>query len=245
MSIRAIAYYGRVKITGAMTSLVIAAALAPSAMAQKADAPRVSATDTYFLSCTVWTGRDWTEFTERSARTQLAVSPNGLRAYGEVNVSVKDKHCQNTTTLNVAPGIGQPFKLVYTNHSAYSDGNGIRVIGWSPSGKKLVSDVNLWEYETDRGYSHVTVIYDSLSDSTKEIPALDEAVYHYFGPNCEFELVVTGWKTDDQILVKVIRTPKTDQYPQHFCVTQPRIFVFDLSTKVLRAESQSRVGKKP
>ena len=195
------AYDAGMKISQVLAPLSLAAALVPSAMAQKADAPRVSATDTYFLSCTVWTGHDWTEFTERSARTQLAVSPNGFLAYGEVNVVVEDKHCQNTTTLNVAPGSGQPFKVVYTEslaNSTYSDGNGIRVIGWSPSGSKLVADVNLWEYETDRGYSHVAIIYDNRSDSTKEIPALDEAVYRHFGPNCEFELAVTGWKTDER-----------------------------------------------
>ena len=124
---------GNMKIIVLLALLAVSVRVVPAAMAQKADSPRVSATDSYFLSCTVWTGHDWTKPTERSARTQVLVSPNGLRAYGQVSVAIKDGSCENTTTLNVASNSGQAFRVVYTKspaNSAYSDG-AITAWAWS------------------------------------------------------------------------------------------------------------------
>lgn len=70
--------------------------------------------------------------------------------YGEVAVKVLLKEgCENTTTLNVASGAGQAYKVAYVQSER--NGNGIRLIGWSPSGKKLLTEVNLWDYESDSG----------------------------------------------------------------------------------------------
>ena len=88
--------------------------------------PRVSATDTFYLSCTTWTGKEWTDLTARSARTPVLESPKGFRAYGEVKVVVKNGSCENTTTLHVASDPGSAFRIVYTKVPSASDGNGIR-----------------------------------------------------------------------------------------------------------------------
>ena len=64
----AVAYDAVMKISQLLASLGLAVALVPAAMAQKTDAPRVSATDTYFLSCTVWTGHDWTYWRLRAGK---------------------------------------------------------------------------------------------------------------------------------------------------------------------------------
>jgi hypothetical protein len=100
--------------------------------------PRVSPTDPFYLGCTVGAGKSWTPVTARSAQTPEIESPKGYRAYAEVQVTVdKDGSCENSTELFVAsPGDGT-FKLVYSKTPADSDGNGIRLIGWSPSGDKL------------------------------------------------------------------------------------------------------------
>jgi hypothetical protein len=225
-----------------LASVVMAATLVPALPAQNANQPRVSATDTSYLSCTFWNGHDWTDRTARSARTQMAESPNGLRAYGEVSVVLTEEFCQNTTTLHVASGVGQTFKVIYTK--ADREGNGIHLIGWSPSGQKLLAEVNTWEYETDGGFDHIALIYDASTGSAKEIPAVSRAVSRHFGPDCEFEVAIAGRKTDVQILVKVSRPPKSESYEQHFCVNRPRTFVFDLSRDALQLEPQEASGRK-
>jgi hypothetical protein len=216
-----------------ITAILLAFVFGPWQMPQANMQPRVSATDPGFLSCTTWTGKDWTEFTPRSARTPVVESPNGFRAYAEVKVAVKDGSCKNTSTLYVASRAGQTFRVAYSELPSASDGNGIHVIGWSPSGDKLLAEVNLWKYETDGAYGHIAVVYDSSTDSTKEVPALNEALLRHFGPNCEFELALERWKSNEEVLVKISRSPEDESYEQHFCVEQPRVFVFDLHTKSL------------
>jgi len=202
---------------------------------QAATQPRVSATDTAYLSCTTWTGRAWTDFTARSARTPVVESPKGFRAYAQVDIVVEDGSCQNTTSLYVASGPSGTFEVVYAKRPSDSDGNGIRLIGWSPSGEKLLAEVNLWKYETDLGFGHVPLIYNASTRSVKEIRVLDDALSRHFGGNCEFELGVEGWKGNQQIQVKVSRSPETDEYEQHFCVKEPRAFVFDLQKGSVQA----------
>jgi len=221
-----------------IAAILFALVFRPWLLPQANTQPRVSATDTAYLSCTTWTGKDWTAFTARSAKTPTVESPNGFRAYAEVKVAVKGGSCENTTTLYVAPGAEQAFRVAYTKLPSVSDGNGIHVIGWSPSGDKLLAEVNLWKYETDRGYGHIAVVYDSSTDSTKEVPALNETLSRHFGPNCEFELALEEWKSNEQLLVKISKSPEDESYKQHFCVEQPRMFVFDLQTKRLFTDQE-------
>jgi hypothetical protein len=198
--------------------------------------PRVSATDTSYLSCTIWTGKEWTSSTSRSARTHIFESPKGYRAYGEVKVIVKDGSCENSSTLYVARSAEKPFKVAYAvPRSGSEDGNGIRLIGWSASGEKLLAEVNLWKYETDRGFSHVPLIFDVSTGTASEIRALDNALTRHFGSDCEFESVVDGWKGNEQIVVKVSRPPEDESYEQHFCITEPRYLVYDLQKTSLHS----------
>lgn len=197
--------------------------------------PLVSATDPFYLGCTTWNGKAWTPVAPRSAQTPEIESPKGYRAYGEVQVMVdKDGSCENTTELFVAAPGDDTFKLVYSKTPSDSDGNGIRLIGWSPGGDKLLAEVNLWRYETDGGYGHVAVMYVGSTGSAAEIPALYRALIRNFGESCEFDFAVQGWNSEDQLLVKVDKALEDPTYEQHFCVLRPRMFVFDLTTKRLR-----------
>jgi hypothetical protein len=201
--------------------------------------PRVSATGTPYLSCTAWTGKNWTSPTARSSRTPEIESPKGFLAYAEVRVIVKDGSCENTTTLYVASGSGQPFKIAYTKAPSDRNGNGIRLIGWSPNGDKLLAEVNLWDNESDSGFEHVALVYDASTNMAKEVHP-DRALSRRFGPNCEFELAIESWKADGDIVIKVSKSPETEQYEQHFCVKEPRTFVFDLQKEIVKDESQER-----
>ncbi len=198
--------------------------------------PRVSATDTSYLSCTIWTGKEWTPSTSRSARTQMFESPKGYRAYGEVKVIVKDGSCENSSTLYVAQAAEKPFKVAYAEpRSGHGDGNGIRLIGWSASGGRLLAEVNFWKYETDRGFSHLPLIYDASTGTASEIRGLDKALTQHFGSDCEFEATVHGWKGNEQIVVKVSRPPEDESYEQRFCVSEPRLLVYDLRKETVQS----------
>jgi hypothetical protein len=213
--------------------------------AESKSQPIISATNPAYLGCTTWTGHDWSAPTARSARTPTLESPKGLRAYAEVEVVVQDGSCENTTKLYVAP-VGGSFRAVYSKTPSASDGNGIRLIGWSPNGDKLLAEVTLWKYETDLGYGHLALIYDAPKGSAKEIATLDKALDRHFGTDCEFELAVQGWKTDGQLLVKISRTPESDEYEQHFCVKDPQLVVFDLTKETVdpaRRESKKKESK--
>ena len=150
----------------------------------------------------------------------------------------KDGSCENTTELFVASPGEAAFRLVYSKTPADSDGNGIRLIGWSPSGGKLLAEINLWRYETDGGYGRVQLIYDSSTKSATEIPSLYKTLARHFGENCEFDFAAESWKSDEQVMVKVTKALEDPSYDQHFCVQRPRLFVFNLASNTLRPNGQ-------
>ena len=203
--------------------------------AQENNQPLVSATNPAYLGCSVWTIKGWTSPSTRSARTTLIRSVKGFRAYAEVKAVFKDDSCENITTLYVASSASQKFKVVYEKLPSETSGNGIRLVGWSPSGDKLLAQVNLWDHDSDSGYSRLALIYDTSTDSAQEIRPLDDALSHVFGTACEFDIKIAGWRTNQKILVKVSRTPPTDEYEQQFCVKQARMFVYDLQKGTLQA----------
>jgi hypothetical protein len=215
--------------TGRAFLLAMALLTAPpnwSQTTEKASPPRVSATDPEYLSCTVWDGKLWSRPAERSARTPVLESRKGSRAYGEVSVTVKGQDCENTTTLNLASSTGDEFSVVYKGRGA--KGNGIRLIGWSPSGDELLAEMNYWEYETDAGFDYIPLIYDTRSHQAIEMKSADEALINHFGTDCEFEPTVEGWKSDTQILIRVSKMPGDESSEQKSCVEKPQLFVFDL-----------------
>jgi hypothetical protein len=154
---------------------------------------------------------------------------------------VKDGSCENSSTLYVARADQQPFKIAYAEpRSGSGDGNGIRLIGWSASGEKLLAEVNFWKYETDVGFWHVPLIYDASTGTTSEIRGLDKALTRYFASDCEFEPAVDAWEGDEQIVVKVSKPPEDESYEQRICVTEPRLLVYDLRKETVRSGGMAK-----
>jgi len=214
----------------------------------KSAQPLVSATDPAYLACSVWNGHAWTKPATKSVRTPLLESPKGFRAYAEVTAAVHGASCGNTIKMYVSTGDGGRFKIVYRKGDSQNEGNGIRLVGWSPSGDKLLAQVNSWEYETDSGYDHRALIYDANTGSTKEIKALGEALSRHFGSNCEFEFAVERWGTNNQLLVKISKALEDESYEQHFCVEQPTMLAFDLlkgTLKPAQAHQRNATGNAP
>jgi hypothetical protein len=221
-----------------LSAIALLLALGWPQTAGKAAQPRISATDTAYLGCSAWTGEGWTPAITRTSRTTVNASPKGYRAYAEVKAVASGDACENTTRLYVTPAGGSAYKIAYTISPAAREGNGIRLIGWSPSGDKLLAEVNLWEYETDGGFDHVMLVYDAAARSAKVIH-LDQAVSRRFGANCESELSIDAWKNEEQVLIKVSKSPEDESYKQHFCVSESRRFVFDLQKQALQADPEA------
>jgi hypothetical protein len=201
----------------------------------KNDEPLISATKPDYLGCSVWTSKGWSDPTSRSVRTPVLRSSMGFRAFAEVKAVFKDGLCKNTTILYVASAPGNQYIVVYQKSPGETSGNGIRLIGWSPRGDKLLAQVSLWDHDSDSGYGHLALVFVTSTNSAREARSLNDALGLLFGPDCEFELEITGWKTSQQILVKVSRTPMTSEHEQHFCVKKPRKFVYDLQKETVEA----------
>lgn len=226
-----------------ISAIALILALGWPQAAGKAAQPRISATGTAYLGCSAWTGEGWTPAITRTSRTPVNASPKGYHAYAEVKAVASADACENTTRLYVAPAGKNAYKIAYTISPAAREGNGIRLIGWSPSGDKLLAEVNLWEYETDGGFDHVILVYDAAGRSAKVIHP-DQAISRRFGANCESELSIDAWKTEEEVLIKVSKSPGDESYQQHFCVQESREFVFDLQKQTLQADPAARPQKK-
>jgi hypothetical protein len=198
--------------------------------AKKNDEPLVSATNPTYLSCTFWTGKAWSKPAARSVRTPVVRSPRGLLAYGEVKVEVQNDDCENTTTLYVAAGEGKEFRSVYKKDGG---GNGIRIIGWSPGGDRLLAEVTSWAYETDTGFEYTPVIYDAANSTAQENSALEKALIDHLGKDCSFEHNLTHWKTNRQVFVRILPYQAVDESDEYSCVKQPKLLLYDLQTNSL------------
>ena len=205
--------------------------------AQKQNVPLVSATNPFYLSCTYWNGKTFTDPESRSAKTTIVESPNGFRAYGEVVVTAKDGDCNNTTTLFVAAGKDAEFKVVFKKEG---NGNGIRLVGWSPDGNKLLAEANSWAYFSDTGFEGLPLVYDAKTGTATEFKDLDKAVTKYFGSECDFEHSVRRWQSDAEILVRISQAPPSEEYEQHFCVKTPTLLIFDLEKRVTSPTSTKK-----
>ena len=203
--------------------------LADAPQANKNNEPLVSATNPTYLSCTFWTGKAFSKPEARSARTSIVRSPKGFLAYGEVKVEVQGDNCENTTTLFVATGEGKEFKAVYKKDG---DGNGIRIIGWSPGGDHLLAEITSWIYESDTGFEYTPVVYDVATSTAQENSALEKALKDRLG-NCSYEHNLTAWKTNTQVLVKISPFVDVDADDEYSCFKRPKLFLYDLQTNLL------------
>ena len=216
-----------------LPSFVLSFALNQSA--DKKDGPLVSDKDPLYLSCTVWTGKAWTVPTARTAKTSTFTSSAGLRAYAEVNVEVHGEDCENTVTLFIASAPDSAFKSIKV--PTRRDGGGIRLVGWSPNGKRLLFELNQWAYETDTGFVREPLIFDADTNSISELPELDNALTARFGSDCEFEHSAVRWRTDSEFSIKISQTPPNEEYEQNFCVKSPVFVLYNMEKKTISSLS--------
>jgi hypothetical protein len=183
--------------------------------------------NTSSLSC--WDNHHGT-FQTRHAKTPVAKSSGGS-VYAEVTAeastnSGQAQFCKNTVQVLFAKD-GTNYKIVYDKTGLDDEGVGIRLLGWSQSGTKLLMETSVWGYDVDRDVSKTALLLDAGTAEVKELP-LSDAFEHAFGKDCEFDSSVIGWQGDERVLIRVGKTPATAKYQQTFCVDKPTIFSFNL-----------------
>jgi hypothetical protein len=186
-----------------------------------------SSETTSSLSC--WDTHHGGSFQTRHARTQVAKSSGGS-AYAEVTAEASNsgeaQFCKNTVQVFFAKD-GTNYKVAYEKAGLDDEGVGIRVLGWSQNGKKLLMETSVWGYDLDHDVSKSALLLEADTAQVKELPLAD-AFEHVFGKDCEFDSSVLGWQGDERVLIRVGKTPPTTKYQQTFCVEKPTIYSFNL-----------------
>lgn len=183
--------------------------------------------NTSSLSC--WDNHHGGAFQTRHAKTPIMKSSGGS-AYAEVIAEASNsgeaQFCKNTVQVFFAKD-GTNYKVVYEKAGLDDEGVGIRVLGWSQNGSKLLMEASAWGYDLDRDVSKSALLLDAGTADVKELPLAD-AFERVFGKDCEFDSSVIGWQGDERVLIRVGKTPPTTKYQQTFCVEKPTIYSFNL-----------------
>ena len=187
-----------------------------------------SSENTSSLSC--WDNHHGGTFQTRHAKTFVTKSSGGS-AYAEVTAeastnSGQAQFCKNIVQVFFAKD-GTKYKIVYDKAGLDDEGVGIRLLGWSQNGSKLLMETSVWGYDLDREVSKSALLLDANTAEIKELPLAD-AFEHVFGKDCEFDSSVIGWQGDERVLIRVGKTPPTTKYQHTFCVEKPTIYSFNL-----------------
>lgn len=212
---------------------ILISGFAVLALAAPIGANAQNAGNTASLSC--WEGHTRTNFRTRSAKTPVFKSAAGS-AYAEVVAQASSglgsaEFCKNNVQLFYARD-GENYTVVFQKAGLEDQGVGIRIIGWSHSGKQLLIEIGVWGYDSDADVLRSALLFDSSTLQMKELP-LGEAFEKTLGKDCEFESSLVRWASDDAILVRVTRTPPTARYEQTFCVEKPTLYSFNPLTSRL------------
>lgn len=194
------------------------------------DQPR-NAYDVSYLSC--WQGRDNTDFTSRQERTAVLASRIGAKAFGAVVASAAGTgSCQNTTTLFASDGKTAPSNVYQVTPEGTQDGNGIRLVAWSPSGRKLLTEITSWAYGSDAGLGKLFIVYDVVTMHASELP-VNPMVAKALGDKCDFDVSAARWISDSEVLLRARRHPyEPDGDPN--CGVSTHLFRLDTNTLQLR-----------
>jgi hypothetical protein len=106
----------------------------------------------------------------RSYQSPVLVSPDGLwRAYANVEARPGgDVGCSNLSTLELQSSMNGAFEVVHTvKPELYLEGNGLKLVSWSPQRHLLAVEVSLWQYASDTGGNSV-LVYDADRKRTIE-----------------------------------------------------------------------------
>jgi hypothetical protein len=139
------------------------------------------------------------------------------------------RFCANSVHLFYSAD-GKRYAKIYSE--ARENGLGVRLVGWSPDGDKLLVELRKWGYDSDAINVGLALVFDASSRQIRNIH-LYEKFERLFGKSCEFDVSPVAWQEESSILVRVTRTAFADYYDQKFCVSHPTQYVWNFQTETL------------
>ncbi len=147
--------------------------------------------------------------TSRTVRSNVFVSPDSKhRAYVEVEALALSTgkagavglSCVNNSRLFVAAE-GRDFKLIFlAEPSDQETGNSLRLVDWSPDGRRLLIELAQWQYDSV-GANRSILLYDSRYGTFQQ-PDLARALNKQFGTECSLDLHVAGFSAEGRIVLE-------------------------------------------
>jgi len=156
---------------------------------------------------------------------------SGGFAYAEVfaeasTISENGQLCKNKAQLFYSKS-GSDYQLIYEKDGLEDQGVGMRVIGWSHSGRQLLVELTVWGYDSEADPTKSALVFDSTAAQVKDLP-LSDAFERVLGRDCEFDSTLVGWGSNDNVLIRVTKTPLTSRYEQTFCVERSTLYSFNM-----------------
>jgi len=161
------------------------------------------------------------------------MSKAGGRAYASVTAEGENLSCRNTSVLYVAKPDSAFEPVFRAVPKGTQDGNGIRIIGWSPSGKKLLAEATDWAYGSDAGLNRTVLIYE-VGKGLRTV-AIDRSLNGRFGRECLFDYSVTRWESESAIQLLVLPQHETMD-ERSSCVSRQTALIYDVDKGSLKSE---------
>lgn len=184
--------------------------------------------ETRALSC--FGKAEGAEYGTRVARTPVLAAPGGrFRAYAEGEALAyseeygPDPGCVNFSRLHLAEGSGA-FELVLSlSPFAGLSGNSIRIVDWSPDGRQLLLETEMWAYGSEFDNPDILVLHAAR----RYFHALDmgEALGRRFDRDCFLYWRALGFLADGAVAVETrpggeLYGPSCEEHPSRWRVDE-------------------------
>ncbi len=213
-----------------------AAALLLLGMGCRTIAPAPTASSrTSYLTCEDSTGRSG----YRLARSNVLISPDGTRrARAEVEAlplqnEIRDSlACQNISRILVStPGTGERQVFAQNPGGEGKNGNGVKLIDWSPDGQRLLFALYTWLYPNQVD-PPLAVVYNASSGTVDAIEVASLLRRRIAG-DCSLQIEIAGFTPDGRIVVRSAPGVRSGQ--EEPCRVAPTLWLVHDAEKSIEA----------
>jgi hypothetical protein len=151
--------------------------------------------NTYYVTC-----GDSQKPVSNTAESKKIAAPRTNRvAFARVRAETgPDSWCRNTSELFIADSASHEFQSVWRLRAGDLEGNGIKLIDWSPDGRYLLFDLAQWPYTHRWGNSVMVYDVDLKIASTLET----SRVFRGEPQDCFREVRGIGFTPNSQVVIR-------------------------------------------
>lgn len=185
------------------------------------------------------------EYGTRVARTPVLAAPGGrFRAYAEGEALAyseeygPDPGCVNFSRLHLAEGSGAFDLVLSLSPFAGLSGNSIHIVDWSPDGRRLLLETEMWAYGSEFDNPDILVLHAAR----RYFEALDmgEALRRQFDRRCFLLWRALGFLADGAVAVET--RPAGELYGPS-CEERPSRWRFDADEGLSRLPADTRIER--